>query len=311
MAKFRGFEGEVKTMEGLDMYNAQGNYDQGRGPDGLSNYGPSRYGTGVPYSGRPRRVSGKPCPCPTLDPAPYLPTTREPLPTKSPGLIDPLKAAKMKARGFLQDKFGRWVPAVTIMPVPGGRVPLRVPWDRGTRGPIEKPSAPIVEAILAPVRDPRRRRRTPLKRGAKIRQRRQFINWMKNWAPQLYAAAKIKADKVEANEGGLGALGTWWDSFTESIKDLGGQYLQYKTQKEILEAQLERMRAGEPPLQTSEYAPTVRIGIDPGTTREVVGAIGTGFGKLLPFIAIGGVALLLMMRRRPRRRRNPRARVFQ
>jgi hypothetical protein len=306
MAKFKGFEGEVSTMEGLDMYNAQGNYDQGRGPDGLSNYGPSRYGTGVPYSRRPRRISGKPRPPAILDPSPYLmyePTTRETLPVKSPGLIDPGKAAKMRARGYVQDKTGAWVPVVTTMPVPGPPK-LTVPWGRGTR-------APIVDAILAPLRDPRRRRRAKLSKAAKIRQRQQFINWVKNWAPGLYVAAKKKADIAEGNEGALGALGTWWDSFTDSIKDLGGQYLQYKTQKEILEAQLERMRAGEPPLQTSEYAPTVRIGIDPGTTREVVGAIGAGFGKMLPFIAIGGVALLLMMRRRPRRRRNPRARVFQ
>lgn len=284
-------------MEGLDMYNAQGNYDQGRGPDGLSawGFGASRYGAGVPLSRRPRRISGKPRPAPSMDPAPYLMY----VPTRSPGYIDPGKAARMKAKGLVMDKTGRWVPAVRIM----------VPPTPGKPASGLMPRAPIVEAILAPLRDPRRRRRAPLTKLAKIRQRRQFINWIKNWAPQVYAAAKKKADTVEGNEGALGALGTWWDSFTDAVKDIGGQYLQYKTQKEILEAQLERMRAGEPPLQTSEYAPTVRIGIDPGTTQEVVGAIGAGFGKLLPFIAIGGAALFLMMRRRPRRRRNPRARI--
>ena len=75
------------------------------------------------------------------------------------------------------------------------------------------------------------------------------------------------------------------------------QYLQFRTQKEILDAQLERMRAGLPPLQTSEYAPTVAVKVDPGTTAEITGAIGTGLGRMLPFIAIGGLALLFLMRR--------------
>ena len=65
--------------------------------------------------------------------------------------------------------------------------------------------------------------------------------------------------------------------------------------------QMERMRAGLPPLQTGEYAPTVAIKVDPGTTRELTGAIGAGFGKMLPVIAIGGVALMFLMGRRRRR----------
>lgn len=251
-------------MDGLGMINAQGNYRAGRGADGLEIRTPSRHGAGVPESGRPSRISGKPRPPPTLDPA----------------LIS----------------WGRG----TLPPT------WRIPWGRGTR--IELTDPRFRGKVLRRPRPPRpikygwrmgmpiRKRR--VNKAKTIRHRQAFINWVKNWAPGLYVRAKKKADLVEATEGTLGQLGGWWDTFQESITDLGGKYLQFRTQKEILEAQLERMRAGLPPLQTSEYAPTIAIKPDPGTTREITGAIGAGLGRMLPFIAIGGVALLVMMRRR-------------
>lgn len=313
MPIFRGFEGEVPTMQGLDMYNAQGNYDQGRGADGLSawGYGTSRYGTGVPTSTRPPSISGKPTPCPALDPAPYLPTyreVREPkaygLPTVSPGLIDPVKAARLAKRGLVMDPSGRWVPRtnkITLPALPRGEIPFEVTVD-----PFAEAKRQAAERFRAtpgrrfPVL-PRRRRRPG--KAETTRQRRQFVSWIKQWAPQVYAAAKRKADIAEGKEAALGQLSGWWETFTEGVTEVGGAVLQYKTQKAILDAQLERMRAGLPPLQTGEYAPTVGVKLDPGTTREITGAIGTGLGRMLPFIAIGGVALLLMMQRGRRRRR--------
>jgi len=246
-------------MDGLAMTNAQGNYNQGRGADGLGFVRPligSRYGSAVPYSLRPPAISGKATPAPSLDPriviGPYVPGTG----TRPDKIFD-------------QDQW-------------------RAPSWKIRRPPIFVPPTP-----------PRQRRRPRrIRKAKKIRDRQAFINWLKNWAPQLYADAKRKADTLEITEGSLGQLGGWWETFTDSITDLGGKYLQFRTQKEILEAQLSRMREGLPPLQTSEYAPTIAIKPDPGTTREIVGAIGTGFGKMLPFIAIGGVALLLLMRRK-------------
>ena len=228
--------------------NAQGNYNQGRGADGLSLVMPaSRYGAGVPYSRRPPAISGKAKPAASLDPQLLLPRLW--------GGRDieriPLVAKRLQAR-------------------------IEAPGRSGT-------------AI--------RRRRRPISKAKQIRDRKQFIGWLKNWAPDLYAAAKAKADAAEINDGTLGQLAGWWETFTQGISDVGGQYIQFRTQKEILDAQLERMRAGLPPLQTSEYAPTVAVKVDPGTTAEITGAIGTGLGRMLPFIAIGGLALLFLMRR--------------
>lgn len=228
--------------------NAQGNYNQGRGADGLGLVTPaSRYGAGIPYSRRPASISGKPKPPASLDPQLILP----------------------RLWG------GR---DIEYVPFVSKRAPARI-------APPGRSGTGI------------RRRRRPIGKAKQIRHRKQFIGWLKNWAPDLYAAAKAKADALEVNDGTLGQLAGWWESFTDSITSVGGQYLQFRTQKEILDAQMERMRAGEPPLQTSEYAPTVSVKVDPGTTAEITGAIGTGLGKMLPFIAIGGLALLFLMRR--------------
>lgn len=237
--------------------NAQGNYDSGRGADGLSaiRYAASRFGAGVPMSDRPLRITGKPTPPASLDPTQVLPR----------GNRAPFESE------FIKRKFS---PATRRKKLTVGKIRPRI--------------------------DPRRlpRPRKRLSKAATIRHRRQFINWVRNWAPEIYTAAKRKADQEERADGALGQLAGWWESFTTGVTDLGGKYLQFRTQKEILEAQLERMKQGLPPLQTSEYAPTVVIKPDAGTTAEITGAIGAGFGKMLPFIAIGGVAILLLMRKR-------------
>ena len=204
-------------------HNAQGNYNQGRGRDGLGLVrAGSRFGAGVRTAERPLRVGGR--------------------------------------RSFDVDRSA----ATTFV-----------------RGDVPKGIARTPAQIYLPAQAAVNVRRRKPSRLQKIRDRRQFINWLKRWSPKLYADAKAKADLVEQGEATLGGLGGWWDSFTESLTDLGGKYVQFQTQKEILDAQMERMRQGLPPLQTSEYAPTIAIKPDAGTTREITGAIGAGFGSLL------------------------------
>lgn len=155
----------------------------------------------------------------------------------------------------------------------------------------------LTPGVRTPTARPRRRRR--VSKGTTIRSRRQFLNWIKDWAPQLYVVAKRKADQEDAQDNTLGSLTGWFDTFTDSLTKVGGQYLQLRTQKDILDAQMERMKQGLPPLQTSEYAPTVAVKPDAGTTREITGAIGAGFGSMLPWIA-GGIGLMFLMGRKRR-----------
>ena len=130
------------------------------------------------------------------------------------------------------------------------------------------------------------------------RNRQQFINWLKRWAPRVYTYAKEAADREQARDGALNGLSGWFDSFMDKLTDAGGKYLQLRTQKDILDAQMERMRAGLPPLQTSEYAPTVKVQPDPATTKQITGAIGAGFQGALPWVIGAGGLLLLMGRKR-------------
>ncbi len=190
---------------------------------------------------------------------------------------DGLNAAPMIDAAYRTSRFGTAVPT-SVRPASITGKPMPVGWTPAARVP--------------PVCRPCPRKQVT------VRNRQQFINWLKLWAPALYADAKQKADVIERAEPSLGQLGGWWDTFTEKLTDIGGKYLQYRTQREILKAQLERMQAGLPPLQTSEYAPTIAFKPDPGTTREITSAIGAGFGKLLPWLAVAGVALVVLMRRK-------------
>ena len=289
-------------MNGIGIINAQGNYDQGRGADGLGFVYASRFGISVPYSERPPAISGKPTPPASLDPNILLPQIYT-------GRTDYTREELLK-------RFPAYSgPKATTSPITWDPTPKKKPWSMltdaekrlrmlGFPGDV----VPTVKTIKiidpAPgksvhlVRDLSRRRR-PVSKAKRIRHRQQFIGWLKNWAPQLYAEAKKKADVAEANEGGaLGNLGGWWDTFQEAVVNIGGKYLEFKTQKEILEAQLERMRAGEPPLQTSEYAPTIAIKAAPETVRQMTGAIGAGLMGMLPYIAVGGLVLVLLLRRK-------------
>lgn len=193
----------------------------------------------------------------------------------------------------------RYVPVLSRLG-PGVKTSHRPP---RLTGKPKRPSSTDMRSYPAGVttgwmRDYQPPRRAPRK-VVRIRHRQQFINWLKRWAPQVYVGAKKRADVDQAHEGTLNGLGGWWESFSDGVVDLGGKVLQYKTQKEILDAQLERMRRGLPPLQTSEYAPTIAIKPDAGTTREITGAIGAGFGQILPWAA-AGVGLFLLLGRKKR-----------
>lgn len=128
-------------------------------------------------------------------------------------------------------------------------------------------------------------------KAAKVANQKRFLRWLEAWNPQLHAAAVNAANAVTENDTGLGALNSWWDSFTDKISQLGSKYVQFRTQKEILDAQMERMRQGLPPLETGQYAPTVAIKPDAGTTAEITSAIGSGIGKLSTPLMLAAAAL--------------------
>lgn len=248
------------------MRNMQGTFDDGRGASGLNSLATvmrmtTRYGTGTPRGTRPPRLTGK-----------------------RSRLTDPrLVASGGKVASGLPFKILPARPTIALGPPAVGRETVVV-----TSTPARPTRPPLV------VSSPRR-----LSKAARIRHRRQFVNWLQRWAPQLYADAKKHADVAQAREGTLDGLAGWWESFNDFASNVGGKYLQFRTQKDILDAQMERMRQGLPPLQTGEYAPTFAVKPDPETTAEITGAIGAGFAKVLPWAA-AGLGLFFLLGRKKR-----------
>ena len=259
----------------MHSINVQGEYDSGRGRDGLGGVWPTD-----PYSDIASDVGN-------VYTAGWAgaPGLNAPKFVKSTGVtLDPAYAAKLARQRRIAPPPGK------VVGVPTRAGMTRVGTPRGTRAP---------QRIKPPRRLPHRRRRPS--KGEAMRNRTRFLHWIKRWNPHIYAQAVAAANRTQAS-GGTGALYGWFDDFTSKVADLGGKFLQFKTQKEILDAQMERLRSGLPPLETGQYAPTVGVQIspDPATTAHITGAIGTGLGKLATPLMLGGAALaaILLLRKK-------------
>lgn len=152
-------------------------------------------------------------------------------------------------------------------------------------------------------------RRRPSK-AERARNQQRFVQMIRKTHPRLYAIAKARVGEPPTGAG-LGQItkngttetaSSWFSRLTDTLTTLAPTYLQYKSQKELLEIQLQRAQEGLPPLETSQYAPAVQIGLDPEQTREAIAAAGAQAGEFLrqPMVLAAGAGLLLlvMMRRR-------------
>lgn len=144
--------------------------------------------------------------------------------------------------------------------------------------------------------------------GGQTDARRRLARWVKSAYPELYAATMRRAEHAAKN-GTLGQADSGGnersllDRFTSTLEKLAPTYLQYKTQKDILDVQLERARQDLPPLETGQYAPTMQIGLDPETVErlanEATERAGAGASALVrsPMLWLaGGVAGFALFR---------------
>jgi hypothetical protein len=149
--------------------------------------------------------------------------------------------------------------------------------------------------------------------------RRAFVRWLKRAYPgvveQLETA--LEAVELERELSGVGQAeteeGSWLDKLIGAAQQILPAYLQYEQQREVLDIQLERARAGLPPLETGQYAPSVQVGLDPETVRRLgdeamtrASAAAQGvFAGPWPWIllGVGGIALVAMQGQGRRRRR--------
>lgn len=143
--------------------------------------------------------------------------------------------------------------------------------------------------------------------------RMQFVTWLKNTHPELYAEAVKRTEawreKMAAASGrpatieGLnettGESQSWWEKLTETVTTLGTSYLSYKNQQDAIEINLERAQQGLPPIDMSQSAPVVRTQID--VTPEIAERLRQTSGEVMKktlLIAGAGLAAVLLLRKK-------------
>lgn len=101
--------------------------------------------------------------------------------------------------------------------------------------------------------------------------------------PPAYAAS---LEQMAPNVGALidsqqGASESWYDALARLLPVLASTY----QQKQLLSVQVERARNGLPPLDVSQYAPGVNVGVD-DKTRSLIMWGGAAALALLAFMAM-------------------------
>jgi hypothetical protein len=105
----------------------------------------------------------------------------------------------------------------------------------------------------------------------------QLFTWMRQKMPAFYQIVRQSNVPLAAVDFG---------NILDKVTDLGSAYLQYDAQKDLLRLQVERARAGLPPLDTAAYTPGVNVGLTDSTTQDITRWILIGGGVLLAFVLL-------------------------
>ena len=136
-----------------------------------------------------------------------------------------------------------------------------------------------------------------------IHARVQFAQWLKDNHPALFARAIAIAENSTNGLGQMGppapSGGSFWDKFQKAALGLGTTYLALKNQRDAKKINIERAKAGQPPIDVATSAPVIRTVVDmsPELTNRLVSSVG---GALQMPLILGGlavVALLFFMRK--------------
>lgn len=123
-----------------------------------------------------------------------------------------------------------------------------------------------------------------------------FISWLKDHDPGLYKLAIYRA-KLQQGEG----LGAWTDIFSSivnTVKEVAPSVVNMQAQKRILDLQIERARAGQPPADVADYTPAIKISPEISAESEeslkriAVETVRQGVGDMKNVFFIGGGLLL-------------------
>lgn len=131
-----------------------------------------------------------------------------------------------------------------------------------------------------------------------------FANWLKSTDPALFDAAYKDAEqwrKSEAEQSGdpatisgLGANGepqSFWERFTTGLTNLATGVLAYKSQKQILETNIQRAEQGLPPIDPATAGPVLRTQVE--VTPEIAARLQQTAAEGARTMLLWGGALVL------------------
>jgi hypothetical protein len=143
------------------------------------------------------------------------------------------------------------------------------------------------------------------------RAKKQFAVWLKRNDPFLYRVAEKRFNLIKRRSGQLsGPLDflnkDFFSTIADTVKTVAPSIFQIQSQKKILDVQLERARQGLPPLQTSEYAPTIKVAaeitpeMEAAANRVAVQSVREAMPSMERwfFVAIGVGAYLMLKKKR-------------
>lgn len=130
---------------------------------------------------------------------------------------------------------------------------------------------------------------------ARTKAKVQFIDWAKRRFPRVHAEAIRRSVPKTVRNSGLGeaaptdaapsATASVLDNVVNTIGKLGTAYAQYKGQSQIIDMNVQRAKAGLPPIDAGDIAPQANVGIASSTRTLMYVGIAAIF-------AIGAMAAL-------------------
>lgn len=124
----------------------------------------------------------------------------------------------------------------------------------------------------------------PLVRSPKqIAAAKRAVAWVQANFPALYDAS-VRRVGNEMGAGGMRGLGAegaaaaptgvgWYDKIMNAFTTIAPEYLKVKAQKDLLAVQMDRARAGLPPLNAAQYAPGVQVSLPPGYVDDAFSSV--------------------------------------
>jgi hypothetical protein len=159
--------------------------------------------------------------------------------------------------------------------------------------------------------------------------RLQFADWLEKQFPPVFqiaaeqasAHASAQAALFEQKKAQLGELGIdwgdiWsapetvtktteatqstWSKFIDGAIAAGTAYLTLENQKDILALNIERAKAGQPPIDAATTAPIIRtqVDIDPELAKSLMADAGGTITRNMMIIAAVGLAAILFLGRK-------------